>query len=674
MVNLKKLLLIPFVLLISPIIFSQEIPKPKSSLISIEEFSPKDISKDIFRVSIRTKKVQELKEALESTSQKKLVFDWNGKKLEYIKNSLKADEKIDGSISFLIKSKSKIDWMDGTLTIFSKSQDRALLTEASKSFKLPERNNSPGKQPHIIKISPEAGKIGDTITILGENLGNDLDTIFITIHTEESLDEGMPPELLEIKPFYLSQGDSPKEQELKFNLHGKELKNGFWGFKKGFYLSILVNGRPGDLKKIVVLSDYWKYWMIGFTIFLLSLLHIFISRILGKTNYIAMLLLDKNTNTYSLSRFQALTWTILLLGGYFYITISTGVLLGNGVIPDFNPSLIGLLSISYGGLITAHSLGTRKPKNEIIKTPPLLSNLFSSGESIDLPRLQLFSFTILGIIIYVYNLFNSNPLNGLPDIPATFLGLLGVSQTGYITGKFVSDKIAINQVKPYYIPYNSENVKIHIIGAGFVPNMKVLLDNSNAPISVEFINSNAISFVVPDKLRIGMQKITFLHSDFAPYISENSFEVFDIEPIKLMSYDSSSITLTSGKIPVGTELEIKGTEETYRVRGTHLPGEKMEFKSPNLPPGIYELTIFFKEGQSFEKVKFLQNLDVTAREAPTTHSIVKIEEIGTIPEEEELPDRTEMPWYMDSWEEDQDLETQSAIELEEEMEGELKRD
>ena len=111
-------------------------------------------------------------------------------------------------------------------------------------------------------------------------------------------------------------------------------------------------------------------------------------------------------------------------------------------------------------------------------------------------------------------------------------------------------------------------------------------------------------------------------------------------------------------------------EECFRVRGTILPGNKIEFRTPNLPPGKYDMMIYFKSGNDFEKVKYPDQLSVFTKDAVSNQTIIQENEIDS-DEDSDLPDKTEMPWYRDGMTDD-DLDTQVAIEIGEEMEGELK--
>ena len=80
-----------------------------------------------------------------------------------------------------------------------------------------------------------------------------------------------------------------------------------------------------------------------------------------KVNLFPLVFLDKKSNTYSLSKFQAFSWAVVFLGSYFYVGIGSGLVLGKGEIPDFNPSLLGLMVISYGGLLISNKASRKWP-------------------------------------------------------------------------------------------------------------------------------------------------------------------------------------------------------------------------------------------------------------------------------------------------------------------------
>ena len=177
-------------------------------------------------------------------------------------------------------------------------------------------------------------------------------------------------EVIKISPVTLSQPD-PKTgiQELAFSIPEDMDRKANENFvKKSLKIRLNVNGRYSRHFSVTLLPENWNGKIILFTLFMTLCTIGVIAWILGKWNIMPNILLDVETNTYSLSRFQAFAWTVVLLGSYFYIAICTGLVLRDGIIPDFNPSLIGLMSISYTGLISSHFLGKKNPKNEIKKS------------------------------------------------------------------------------------------------------------------------------------------------------------------------------------------------------------------------------------------------------------------------------------------------------------------
>ncbi|MCB1142847.1 MAG: IPT/TIG domain-containing protein [Leptospiraceae bacterium] len=662
----------------------------------LEYFAPKDLLRDIYSVSIKSRNPNEVIALLNGQRKTKIEIHIGEIKSDILKPSIHSDEDDPNLVNFQIVAYYKVESGPTEIRLSSYEDEDNLVLINSRIFEIPSRNSTPGKQPLITRITPEAGKKGDTITIHGENFGNDIDDILVIFG--ESIQSPQGDEITEIfekKPFYLSPIVNDNSQEIRFNIPVRKdlMKDSL--YKKRLFVHLVIGGRPSDFVSIVILNQNWKIWMASISLFVMALLYLLLAKILDRYYFLDMMLLDKATNTYSLSRFQALAWTIVLIGSYFYIAICNGVLLGNGIIPDFNPSLIGLLGVSYGGLITANGVGGKKPKNEIIKTPPQFSNLFSSGPSIDLPRLQLFGFTIIGILIYIYNLVNANPLDGLPDIPTTLLGLLGVSQSGYIGGKMVTDKMVINQIKPYYIPGGHNDFKIHIMGAGFVKNMKILLEESHEPITAEFLSHSAISVNLPPLQIPGKQKITILPPESSPVSSDEAFEVILIEPSKIPESSSTKIKISGGLLPSPCKVEISGNEEKFLLDTKFIDANTFEINAPQMSPGTKWVTLLpdtpGSEKITLEKglIVYSENFD-SETDDDYDEYLPDDNSLGYIPalddEEEdyppypppieddspslelEMPDKTEMPYHQDLMEE---MAMELAMELEEEMEGEF---
>lgn len=559
---------------------------------SIEYFAPRDLSTDVYSISIRTNRPNELMEELKGKNGAKYVVMIGEVSCVIKKDSIQTDDNNPSEVDFDIEAYYALPMGQTTIQLLKiVDEDESIIVVSSDKFSVPDRKSSPGMQPLITGISPEAGRGGDTITITGQNFGDDIDKIQIIFNPRYS-DPDAQRELIRRKPFYISTITGEKDQQIKFNVPRKSLlKSAF--YKRELYVQIVVAGRPSDFGKFVVLTDHWKIWIMIFTLIVILVLYFLLAYVMRRFNFVDSLLIDKDTNTYSLSKFQAILWTVILLGSYFYIAISYGLLLGNGKIPDFNPSLIGLLAISYGGMIGATGLGSTKPKNEIVRNSPQFSNLFSSGGSIDIARLQLFGFTIVGAIIYLYNLVNANPLDGLPDIPTTLLGLMGVSHSGYLGGKVIGDKTSINIVKPYYIPAHlEEGCKIHILGAGFEKNTKLLLDEIGEPMETDFVSGSALGVKIPKLGNQGPKKITLLPPGRPPISADDCFEAVIFEEYKFPAKIPFTIIMYSHSIPTGLKLSASGEMDDYYEGIMEFKGDCFELTFPGMLPGNKHITMY----------------------------------------------------------------------------------
>ncbi|HMV78460.1 MAG TPA: IPT/TIG domain-containing protein [Leptospiraceae bacterium] len=592
--RLSLLLFIPLSFL-----FSQDSVSPpaKSSdadriILSVEYFNPLDLSKEMYSVSLKTPRTNELIEDLKGTSKKKYKFTVGGIQSDIVPSSVKKDKDDDSLVNLNITAYNVIPSGESVLKITVAGNEII-----SHTVQIPSRNSTPGKQPLIHSITPEAGRKGDTITVKGENFGDDIDLISVVFGEYAKTDQGQTVEdFMERKPFYLANDGN--KQELKFVLPVKKdlLKDAL--YKRILSLHINVNGRPSDLKKLVILHDNWKFYVAGLTVFLSILFYFILAIAFRNVRFAGSVLIDRATNTYSLSKFQAMIWTITLLGSYFYIAVSHGLLLGNGVIPDFNASLIGLLSISYGGMISANGLGTARPKNELIRVPPRFSNLFSSGSEVDIARLQLFGFTIVAVLIYIYNLIISNPLNGMPDIPTTLLGLLGASHSGYLGGKLMGNKTVISMIKPHHVPGHKYGFYLHILGAGFTERTKVIIGSNSEPLEAEFISPSALGVRVPSFSSFGKQKITLIPPGGSAVTADDCFEVITVDPYEITHGEEREIVIKGSDFVPKMTVEVYG-QSLDPVEATsveYVDSETIKCTLPaNLGTGEKWLTIKFPD-------------------------------------------------------------------------------
>jgi hypothetical protein len=299
-------------------------------------------------------------------------------------------------------------------------------------------------------------------------------------------------EIKPIEPVFLAKVPDKEEFEIKFMTEERGLLDNIW-LKRSVPISIIVNDQPSNYATFTLVTMNWEYKIACLTILLLVLLLTFQAVATKKVNFLKSVLLDHRTNSYSLSKCQAFVWTLVLIGSYFYLAVGKTLIFGTGVIPDFNASLLVLMGISYGGSLASAQLNRFFPKKELTPPPPGLIDLISEGGEVSLPRLQLVGFTITAIVVYIYNLSGADFLSkGLPDIPPTLLGLLGISQGGYLGGKLVSGRMSVNFILPRRFLINKD-IELSIIGTGFDDRTKILLEDYPALLDPERHNENYLS-------------------------------------------------------------------------------------------------------------------------------------------------------------------------------------
>lgn len=338
--------------------------------------------------------------------------------------------------------------------IYLKSRARKLL--ASFPFKVTQRMKEGGKQPLINEIHPMGGVIGDTLSIVGRGFGNDIDKIRITILKEDKAYAFEDKEICSLNPFYLTKEIESVDQSMKFTLSHYLKDNCDLDYSKYTFVETIfgkdiqiklnINARPSNVERIKLLKPGWKFFTGGFSILITLLflgLIVFISK---KWNFVSYTILDPITNAYSLVKLQSFMWTVIIIGSYFYLAVSHGILLASKELPAINFSLIALLGVSYTGFLASSFVDNKKTKRIIKKIKPELKDLiFETPENIDISKLQLLGFNAICIIIYLYYLSKANILEGLPSIPEALHTLLLTSQGGYVGTQAIMNQKSLEE-------------------------------------------------------------------------------------------------------------------------------------------------------------------------------------------------------------------------------------
>ncbi|QIR38385.1 hypothetical protein HCG51_17845 [Tolypothrix sp. PCC 7910] len=156
-----------------------------------------------------------------------------------------------------------------------------------------------------------------------------------------------------------------------------------------------------------------------------------------KFNSLEWLILDRQTNTFSLARAQFVWWLTIIVFGYLFLFI------GRGLIQDIW-EFIPLSGFAYTFLISLVTLVTAQATSAVRgskgsgQVNPAWSDLVVHGGVVALERVQQVVWNlIIGVAFIVILLVTYTTASSLPTIPSEILVLMGISAGGYIGGKAV---------------------------------------------------------------------------------------------------------------------------------------------------------------------------------------------------------------------------------------------
>jgi hypothetical protein len=154
-------------------------------------------------------------------------------------------------------------------------------------------------------------------------------------------------------------------------------------------------------------------------------------------NLFHWLLLDEETNTYSLSRLQFYLWTFVAILSYFFLLFSRNLAQGKLEFIDIPSGLPGIVFISAATNFFAIGITETKGSKGSGFIQPKWSDFITAGGHVVPERFQFALWSIAGVLVYAFIVLFQNPgvIDTLPKIPAGFLQLSGVSSLGYLGGK-----------------------------------------------------------------------------------------------------------------------------------------------------------------------------------------------------------------------------------------------
>lgn len=151
------------------------------------------------------------------------------------------------------------------------------------------------------------------------------------------------------------------------------------------------------------------------------------------------LFLDRQTNSYSLSKFQLVAWTSVAVFGYVFVLLCRTFIQADLQFPPVPNGWPTLLGVSAGTTVAAVGITANRGSKGAGPEKPSFADFISTGGMVTGDRFQFFVWTLVGFLGFLLLLLLADPatLKELPDVPQGFLYLMGISAAGYLGAKVV---------------------------------------------------------------------------------------------------------------------------------------------------------------------------------------------------------------------------------------------
>ena len=219
----------------------------------------------------------------------------------------------------------------------------------------------------------------------------------------------------------------------------------FWGAER---IRIRVGDRYSDPPVPITLSGYKSAVPFGASVGVVALIVLLVYLLVGRGvkrtkiedqthNVLTTLLLDPETDSYSLAKFQLYGWTAGAIFGYVYLLLTRSLIQGRFEFAAVPENLPGLLLVSGSTSAIAKGITSVRGPKGAGEIQPSMSDFITVGGVVSAERFQFFVWTVLGVLAFIFLIVAQAPaqFQELPRIPESFLYLMGVSSAGYLGGK-----------------------------------------------------------------------------------------------------------------------------------------------------------------------------------------------------------------------------------------------
>lgn len=277
--------------------------------------------------------------------------------------------------------------------------------------------------------------------------------------------------------------------------------------------------------------------------------------------------LDRQTSSYSLSKFQLTAWTGVAIFGYVYVLLCRTLIQWDFHFPNIPNGWPTLLGMSAATTVAAVGITANRGSKGAGPLKPSFADFISTGGMVTSDRFQFFVWTLVGFLGFLLLVLLADPstLKEVPDVPQGFLYLMGISAAGYLGGKVVRlpgpviqqllvtakplrDNQGREQPVELTIDLRGENlstdatVKIDDVQLRPVDEFRIEeVKTENAPADPSFRAEVNVVLKNAAKYVQGEYQLTFINKDGQMAVAK-----FPVDPLKLNAVGN----ITAGEAPV----------------------------------------------------------------------------------------------------------------------------
>jgi hypothetical protein len=202
--------------------------------------------------------------------------------------------------------------------------------------------------------------------------------------------------------------------------------------------------------------------------------------------------IDKQTNTYSLSKFQLLAFSAVFVFGYLYVFLCGWLVQWHFVLPDVPANFSAILGMSVGTTVAAAGATSARGSKGAGRLLPSAADFITTGGQVVPERFQFFVWTLVACLGFLALLISQNPatIQGFPTFPDGLLYVMGVSAGGYLGGKVTRAAGPVIR----NIAWDNNTKEITVQGENLSSEGDFLIDGKKLPIVTD---AHANALVVP---------------------------------------------------------------------------------------------------------------------------------------------------------------------------------